>query len=377
MATLRTDPARVSDHAALRGREWFVQLSPAGPRSLAYAAVMRFGACAVVVVFLGSGCGDDGGGFAPPDASADAPGSDVPTCRTDTGWWEAPRVRGGAIQETAVVALDNKIYVLGGFDASLAVVTSVRIFDTEACTWSDGPALPRPLHHANAAVVGETIYVLGGMDGLNFTPLGDVWAWKPKTDAAWSAKTSMPAGSARGSAFVGAIGDVIYVAGGLRSGAVTTVSSYSTTNDTWDTNLPPLPQARDHGCGAVFNGKLYAVGGRAGSITSQSPIVYEYTPGGAWVEKAPMPTPRGGTACGVIDGRIIVVGGEGNAADPSGVFPQVESYAVQIDHWSISAPMKTPRHGTGAAAAAGVLYVPGGATKQAFGAVDTHEALRP
>jgi hypothetical protein len=37
--------------------------------------------------------------------------------------------------------------------------------------------------------------------------------------------------------------------------------------------------------------------------------------------------------------------------------------------------MPTPRHGMGAAATGGRLYVPGGATVQAFGAVATHEIL--
>jgi hypothetical protein len=39
--------------------------------------------------------------------------------------------------------------------------------------------------------------------------------------------------------------------------------------------------------------------------------------------------------------------------------------------------MITPRHGTGAAGVGGVLYVPGGATQQAFGAVATHESYTP
>lgn len=330
------------------------------------------------VVVLVTGCGGDGSGTDTDAGPSDgAPNDSVSSCSAAAGWSGAPPVRGGAIQETAVVALDGKIYVLGGFDGSLAVVRSVRIFDTSSCTWSDGPDLPRAMHHMNAAVAGDTIYVLGGMDGLNFTPLGDVLAWNPKLATGWVAKTSMPAGSGRGSAFIGTIGDVIYVAGGLRSGAVTTFSSYSTLNDTWDANLPPLPQARDHGCAGVVGGKLYALGGRAGAITSQSPLVFEYTPSGAWVPKMSMPTARGGTACGVIGDRIIVTGGEGNAALPSGVFAQVEAYTVSSDSWAALPSMTTPRHGMGAAVSGGVFYVPGGATKQGFGAVDTHEALRP
>jgi len=39
--------------------------------------------------------------------------------------------------------------------------------------------------------------------------------------------------------------------------------------------------------------------------------------------------------------------------------------------------MPEPRHGTGAAALGGTLYVPGGADRQAFGAVATCTSLTP
>jgi N-acetylneuraminic acid mutarotase len=91
-----------------------------------------------------------------------------------------------------------------------------------------------------------------------------------------------------------------------------------------------------------------------------------------------MPTARGGTACGVIGDRLVVVGGEGNPAPGSrGVFPQVEAYDAAANAWQTLAPMRTPRHGMGAAAWDGKLYVPGGANQQAFGAVATHEILTP
>jgi N-acetylneuraminic acid mutarotase len=324
-------------------------------RSLATLATL------VVALALASACGGDGD----PD----------PGCSFGTGWSPAPGVLGGAIQETAVVALDGKVYVLGGFNAMLGVVGSVRIYDTAACTWSDGPDLPRAIHHANAAVWNGTIYVVGAMEG-NFLAIGDVWAWNPSTDAGWTARAAMPAGTQRGAAVAGAIDGRIYVAGGLRGGAQAALSAYSIADDSWDTALPALPQIRDHGCGGAASGKLYVVGGRAGTTSSISGLVFEYTPGGAWVQKATMPTARGGGACGVDGDRIVVAGGEGNTAAPSGVFPQVEAYTVSADRWDALDPMRTPRHGMGGAISGGVFYVPGGASREAFGAVDTHEALR-
>jgi hypothetical protein len=75
-----------------------------------------------------------------------------------------------------------------------------------------------------------------------------------------------------------------------------------------------------------------------------------------------------------VAGRIVVAGGEGNPAAATGVFDAVEAYDPAGDAWTALAPMPTPRHGTGAATLGRTLYLPGGATVQAFGAVDTHEA---
>jgi N-acetylneuraminic acid mutarotase len=262
-----------------------------------------------------------------------------------------------------------------------SIVADVRIFDVASCTWSAGPPLPRRVHHANAAVVDGTIYVLGAM-AEGFAAIPDVWAWNPTaTGTTWLPRTSMPAGTQRGSAVTGTIDGVIYLAGGLRNGAVAQLSSYTPATDTWNTALPALPQTNDHGCGGVINGKLYVTGGRMGTPASRSGLVFEYTPdagggSGAWAPRAPMPTPRGGTACGVIGDRIVVAGGEGNPASPLRVFSEVEVYSPSLDRWTLQPPMLTPRHGMGAAVWNNVLYVPGGASRELFGAVSTHEALR-
>lgn len=325
---------------------------------------------------IAAGCGGDGddppaGGDAATTGDAAAGG-----CDPGAPWATAPAMIGGPTQETAVVALDGKVYVLGGFDASFSVIASVQVFDTASCSWSQGPALPAAMHHANAAVHDGAIYVLGSLRGISFDPSGEVYAWRPGVDAGWSPRAPLPAGTERGAAVAGAIGDAIYVAGGLRGGAVTTVSIYDTAGDAWTTG-PALPVARDHACGAVLDGALYVAGGRNADIGSTSPLVYALAPGGAWTERAAMPTARGGTGCGVVDGALIVVGGEGNPAVPTGVFPQVERYAPATNSWTPLANMPSPRHGMGAAGSGGRLYVPGGADRQAFAAVATHEILTP
>jgi N-acetylneuraminic acid mutarotase len=315
----------------------------------------------IVAGWLAAGCGSS------------SPG---PACSEGAGWQPVAPVIGGPIQETAVVSLDDRIYVLGGFTASIEVVPSVRIFDAATCRWSDGPPLPRAIHHANAVVAGDTLYVVGATEATTFVPIGDVWAWTPGRDATWRARTAMPIGTERGAAVAGVIDGEIYVAGGYATASVATLSAYSIADDRWDDALPPLPESRDHACGGVIGGKLYVAGGRMSGASGPSGLVFEYAPGGAWSQRAAMPTARGGIACGIAGDRIVVAGGEGNLDDPSGVFSQVEAYTVSRDRWDALVPMATPRHGMGGAVIDGVMYVPGGATRGGFGAVDTHEALR-
>jgi N-acetylneuraminic acid mutarotase len=89
-----------------------------------------------------------------------------------------------------------------------------------------------------------------------------------------------------------------------------------------------------------------------------------------------MITARAGTGCGVVGGRLVVVGGEG-AATATGVFSEVEAYDPASDSWESLTPMPTPRHGMAAAVWDGALHVPGGARSAGFGAVATHEVLTP
>jgi len=306
-------------------------------------------------------CGVDGAG---PDA---APPLD--------GWRTGAPVVGGPIQETAAVAIGDSVYVIGGFGADLAIHADVLAYDTVADTWSRAPSLPVAVHHANAAVVDGTIYILGALQAFEFTAHGEVWSWTPG-DAAWTSRTPMPSGTERGASVVGAIEGAIVVAGGLRDGAaVTDVSRYLIAGDTWEP-LDPLPAARDHACGGVLAGVLVVAGGRQADIASTSPQVHALESTG-WTARADMITGRGGTACGVVADRLIVVGGEGNPDASTGVFPQVESYDPVADAWTSLGTMPTPRHGMAAAVVGATLHVPGGATVQSFGAVDTNESFTP
>src|SRR5690606_1829660 len=144
----------------------------------------------------------------------------------------------------------------------------------------------------------------------------------------------MPAGSERASACVATLGSSIYLFGGARLGdSVTDASVYDVATDTW-TELPPLPEPREHCVAAEIGGTLYIAAGRSGGIGGFQPNTWAFDPEQrTYTARAPIPTPRGGVAGAVLDGKLHVLGGEGNAADPSGVFDDIEAYDPASDTW--------------------------------------------
>ncbi len=311
----------------------------------------------------------------PAPGSDDASMGDAPPV---AGWTTGAPVAQGAIQETAAVAVAGKVYLIGGFDDNEGVVARVQIYDTVTGGWSDGPALPRALHHATAATDGTTIFVAGALTGTNFATIGDVYSLAPATETQWQARASLPAGRERGAAVADVIGGKLYVAGGFRNlNASNLVDVFDPMTNLW-TPLDPLPANRDHACGGAVMGALVVVGGRTvqtGSIRSE---VWSYDPGAnTWTPRAPLPTARGGMGCGVIGDVLYVAGGEGNPAVSSGVFANVEAYTLASDSWAQLAAMPNPKHGVGGAVWDGALYLCGGADTEAFGAIAATDVFRP
>jgi N-acetylneuraminic acid mutarotase len=278
-----------------------------------------------------------------------------------------------ARQETAVVALGGHLYIVGGFDDASQVVANVERYAPLAEQWESLTPLPMPLHHCNAAALDGRVYVLGALSGAGFSAVGTTLAYDVASNA-WTTLTSMPAGTERGSSVVGVSGRRIYVVGGYRSGSVAQASFYDVDANTW-TALDPLPEARDHMAGGVVGTRLVVAGGRNGALTARTDVLDLNTH--AWTRTADMPTARAGTMGAVLGDRLYVFGGEGNRANALGVFDDAESLDLIAGVWTRHARMLPGRHGTAAATLDNVIHIPGGATREGFGAVATHQVFVP
>ncbi len=116
-----------------------------------------------------------------------------------------------------------------------------------------------------------------------------------------------------------------------------------------------VPTPRDHLTAAAIDGMLYAIGGRIdGSYARNLNVNEAYNPAtDSWARRPPLPTARSGIAAAVLDGEILVFGGEST----EGTFDEVEAYNPRSDRWSKLPSMPTARHGLGAAALSGHVYV--------------------
>lgn len=299
-----------------------------------------------------------------------------PAASQDVGQWDetlAPMPT--ARQEIGVGALQGKVYVIGGFDDEGQSVNTVARYDPALDAWEPVPDLPAefPLNHVNVSVVGDFLYVLGGLR-RGFSAVDTVFCFDPSTDT-WSPKMAMP--SARGSCGVAAIGAKIYVAGGIPGFRNREMAVYDTIADQW-TELSSMPTGRDHLAAAAVDGKFYAFGGRTTILDLEAATEVFDPVTNTWEQRAPIPTPRGGIAAAAVGALIYVFGGEGNPEPGTfGVFDEVEQYDPVSDGWASMRPMATPRHGIGAAAIEGKIYIPGGGPVQGFGVTKHHDAFYP
>ena len=85
-----------------------------------------------------------------------------------------------------------------------------------------------------------------------------------------------------------------------------------------------------------------------------------------------------GFATAAIGTKIYTFGGEGNPdAASKGVFDNVEVYDTATDAWTKLPPMRIPRHGSYAAEARGLIYIPGGGTASGTPCTDAFDAYTP
>ena len=159
---------------------------------------------------------------------------------------------------TTGVACCGLVYCLGGLDMAEGVqVADMCTYNPELDTWVPGLPLPFAVEGIAAAEYAGSIYACGGtmLDGV--TRSHALLLMDPRTRA-WAALPSMLTPTAYTGAAM--VEGRLYVPGG-RSSDPSILQCYDVAAGRWDTNCPPMVEARaSPGVGAL-RGEVWAVGG--------------------------------------------------------------------------------------------------------------------
>ena len=231
--------------------------------------------------------------------------------------------------------MGGRLFVVGGFDGSGNDLASVAIFDGSA--WSAGPPLPVALDHPAVAAMDDGIYVVGGFN--NGTASARVFNLA-NGGAAWVELA--PLQIARGAAaVVSPIPHRLIVIGGKKTvagGEVDYPEIYDTGTQVWAQAPQKMPTPRDHLAGFAYQGLACVAGGRAPATSVRVDCVDPS--GGTWQTLPDLPVPTSGAGA-VAAGSVVTVGG-GEDAGETGIVPTV--YRLVNGSWTAEA-MFIPRHG--------------------------------
>jgi N-acetylneuraminic acid mutarotase len=231
---------------------------------------------------------------------------------------------------------EGELYAIGGIedDVSLAIVER---YDPTLDTWVTMTALPHPWSAGCACVVGDAIYVLGGVvedeeAGCGVQTISTVMKFDTLKQT-WSEVKSIP--EAREASGMCVLGSSIYVFGGLDEDEMVTSTAYRFSTDTnvWST-LAPMPEAKWSLCACTLGGLMYLIGGR--DYLEQSKAlhsVHRYDPvANMWSELTPLASTQTVYEAFVLDGNIYAVAGSGWETD--NLVISTQRYCIDADRWS-------------------------------------------
>jgi len=295
----------------------------------------------------------------------------VKVINSEAETWELLETVGSptARHEATFVAFKNKIYLLGG-----RRINPVDVFDPQTSTWTAKSKSPIELHHFQAVVYDELIYLIGAMTGPypNEKPVQRVVSYDPAEDK-FKFSHPIPVDRRRGGAGAVVRNGKIYIVGGIVNGHL---GGYQPWLDEYDPRtgkwriLADAPDARDHFQAATDGNRLYAVGGRMTSkktddvfnLTVGSVNVFDFDTE-TWLADQPpnLPTERAGNMAFIHNGYLIVGGGE---TTQDVAHNDVEMLDLKSWQWSKLPRLAVGRHGSGFAVVGNYVYTASGCGMQ-------------
>jgi len=291
--------------------------------------------------------------------------------------WKTLNCQGEPVarHENSFVLCNDKFYLLAGRGER-----PVNEFDPHTKTWRSLSAPPFEMHHFQAFVINDLIYVFGAMTGPYpyEPPLENIYLFDPKQDS-WAKGPVIPKDRRRGSGGSLYHDGYIYWVGGIKdghnSGSVNCFDRYHVQSNTW-TTLPDAPRVRDHFPIAIANNKLYAIGGRNTAVhtqnnyeaffaaTIQEVDVYDFEKECWFMLEEPLPVGTAAGSIAQINNHLLYIGGE---SDTLAAHNETQALNLDSHSWSQLEPLVQGRHGTQAITYNNTVYIASGSGNRGGG----------
>lgn len=205
--------------------------------------------------------------------------------------------------------------------------------------WHAEPPLPTARSAHTVVALDDAIYVLGGTG-----PGGAPTAVDRFDGRRWGTVSQLPHGGLNAPAAVALNGRIVLIGGFEEQTNLPTASveAYDPPTHSW-ASLAPLPSPRGGEAAAVLDGKIHVLGGGNSESTLADHAVYDPA-ADTWEEAAPLPRSEGSPAAVVYRGVLYALGGRSGFSD----FADVYRYDSAHDRWTRAAALPSPR-GTGGA----------------------------
>lgn len=197
------------------------------------------------------------------------------------------------VREMVGVWAGGKLYAISVWTSDSGPGNSY-VYDPEQNTWSAMAPFVRKAANPSWAVVGDRIFVIGGVDWVH---LDTIYIFDTQTQTWSQGASGAPIGELKAAT---AFGDKVYV---FANGNVPHI--YDPATDSWST-ARSIVLGSNARAAVTVDDLIYLIGGqdyREGFVDVYSPLC------DAWRRGPSMPTPRSGLGATVVDGRIYTFGG--------------------------------------------------------------------
>ncbi|HVT77524.1 MAG TPA: hypothetical protein VHD87_10875 [Acidimicrobiales bacterium] len=264
----------------------------------------------------------------------------------------------------AGVAWQGLVVVAGGVGAGGGYSVRVDAYDPKTGAWTRGPNLPVPLRDASLAVVGDDLWVVGGLAIENGQPVAQssTYYFHPGGED-WQDGPALH--TARAGAAAATLGTFLVVLGGETSDGtiLDKVEVLAKGASDWK-ETQPMSIPRSYASALAMNGRIYAIGGRNPGTPAVNSVESWRSGSSGWRTESHLANERVAAA-----GAGSCVGGGENS---TGVVATIECYGTGF--WSVVGQMRVPRFGLAAVELDGWLHLIGGATAGAP-VTNTHEVI--